>query len=70
MELTLVYKGDLKANGSVEHKQEIRRAIHKIKDGPRVGPRQVFDFMSQALNKEANFSLIMAILGLKLPLLG
>jgi hypothetical protein len=29
MEFTLVYKGELKANGPVEHKQEVRRIIHK-----------------------------------------
>jgi hypothetical protein len=29
MEFTLIYRGELKANGSVEHKQDVRRAIHR-----------------------------------------
>lgn len=29
MEFTLVYKGELKANGSPEHKQKVRRIIHR-----------------------------------------
>ncbi len=35
-----------------------------------VGPKQIFDFMSHCLKNEACFGLRMAILGLKLPLLG
>jgi hypothetical protein len=33
----------------------------------RVGPKQIIDFMNQCLKKEADFSLEMAIWGLKLP---
>ncbi len=53
MELTLVYKGDLKANGSVEHKQEIRRVIHKqLKEWWKQTPFNDLKHPSESLTKQ------------------